>query len=133
MKRLRIIGDVHGKIDKYFDIMQDANAKGLYTLQVGDLGFVEDYVTILEHPEFDPHRNKCFLGNHDAYNYVEELGEFCLGDYGLVNLNGVELFFVRGAFTIDGRRRIMGVDWFPIEEEIDPSCHPEILAEYKRN
>ncbi|RDJ35095.1 MAG: metallophosphoesterase [Crenarchaeota archaeon] len=128
--RLRIIGDVHGNIKKYLEIVEDANAQGLHTLQIGDLGFYPEYQFLFNYKSFDKDKNKCFMGNHDCYTLAEEAkSSFCLGDYGPATLNGVSFFFVRGAFSIDQFRRTHGIDWWP-EEELPLSEFDKIAESY---
>jgi len=138
VSKLRIIGDVHGKRPDYLKLVNKANAEGLYTLQLGDLGFAYEYRRLLD-GSFNVEMNKFFGGNHDGYNLLSKfqggekiplLDQFCLGDYGLAEINGVSLFFVRGAFSIDKKYRHIGVDWF-YEEEIAASEHQNILDAYK--
>jgi len=139
MTRLRIISDVHGKRPQYLKLVEKANAEGMYTLQLGDLGFAYEYRRLLENENFNTDMNKFFGGNHDAYNLLcnrlgnsslPSLSSFCLGDYGSVNLNGVSLFFVRGAFSIDKKYRSIGIDWFP-EEELDSLEFDAVIDAYK--
>ncbi len=128
--RLRIIGDVHGKRLDYLKLINKANAEGLHTLQIGDLGFGYEYRRLLKDDCIDTTMNKMFMGNHDAYNMTSELEGFSLGDYGPIELNGVALFFVRGAFSIDKQYRTIGLDWFP-EEEIQESEFDAIIEAYR--
>ena len=136
--RLRIIGDVHGLRDKYLQIVHDANNKGLYTLQLGDLGFTYEYKRLMDDKKFDVVKNKFFRGNHDDYEFERKVDseylqrrfkKFCLGDYGFINLNGVSLFFARGGFSVDKKYRTQGRDWWP-EEEISTSEHGKIVELY---
>src|SRR5690242_15856322 len=98
MNKLRIVGDVHGKGEPYLRITVKSNNEGVHTLQLGDLGFRGTYTRLLS-SGLNTEMNKFFMGNHDDYNFVNQLGDFCLGDYGNVELNGVSFFFVRGAFS----------------------------------
>ncbi len=135
MKSLRIIGDVHGKIQEYGKIVDRANEAGLYTLQIGDLGFSDTYNFLMSAREFDIGVNKFFRGNHDDYEFETKFpeqtkfSEFNLGEYGHVRLNGVKLFFVRGAFSIDYMLRTPMVDWWE-NEQIKSDKHNEIIKLY---
>lgn len=94
---MRFIGDVHGNIDQYLKLLDCKES-----VQVGDMGF--DYSLI---PASSDH--KFIMGNHDNY----EAGHInCLGDYGLHK----DIFFVRGAFSVDKHCRREGIDWFSQEE-----------------
>jgi len=92
---LRIIGDVHGKTDRYLEIAKGAE----YSLQLGDMS-ISNY----DHLDgLDPDKSVFFKGNHDNYN-VSDLHD--LGDYGFRTIGGVAFFFVRGAFSVDMPSRI---------------------------
>lgn len=102
MKKLTIIGDVHGYINQrhpkkgvsYLDIIKGAS----HSVQIGDMGFDYHFLPI------DKQNHKFFGGNHDNYDRINEEPS-CLGDFGLTYLGGVEFFFVRGAFSIDKKYR----------------------------
>jgi len=91
MEKLTIIGDVHGHIDSYRQIAEGSK----YSIQLGDMGF--NYLGL---NSLDPDRHKFFGGNHDNYDFYHQVPH-SLGDFGLDELNGVEFFFVRGAFSVD--------------------------------
>lgn len=134
--KLRIIGDVHGKGGVYANMIGKANAEGLFTLQLGDLGFSNTYHYLLNELRIDTRMNKFFMGNHDdhlAYQYEEELPSlktFNLGMYGPRNLNGVDFYFLSGAFSIDYKERTPGLDWFR-NEELSQDLHPLIIESWK--
>jgi len=99
---LRIIGDVHGQVDRnnlftrdgrpYLEIIGDAP----YSVQVGDMGDGETYDELIS--RVDASRHRFFPGNHDHY---DRLPPHSLGDFGSVWCGGVDFFFVRGAASID--------------------------------
>ena len=101
MKTL-IIGDVHGMAGAH-RVLMDHNPM---TLQLGDCGFKYDYLL-----KYDPLCHKVLAGNHDNY---DELNKWAhnLGDYGVWN----DIFFVRGAYSVDVRYRTIGIDWWANEE-----------------
>ena len=104
---LTIIGDVHGKIKAYKEIIK-CNDK---TVCVGDFGFRKEH---LNHSKYKNGKNhKIILGNHD-YRGLEKFSH-ALGAYGLIN-HGIEFFYISGAYSIDKRNRVSGVDWFYNEE-----------------
>ena len=107
MPYLRIIGDVHGKIRTGHGRSYKKLAQAAFnSLQVGDLGFhYEDLQDI------NPVRNRVIGGNHDNYG---ALTPHYLGNHGVFYLSDFELFFVRGAFSIDYRTRFEGVDLFQL-------------------
>lgn len=92
---MRIVGDVHGHIDKYVDIVKEEE----YSLQIGDMGF--DYSGLAK---LDCQRHKFIGGNHDNYD-VYHANSYSLGDYGNMTLGGIKFFFIRGAFSIDWKPR----------------------------
>lgn len=109
---LRIIGDVHGKLNEYIPIADEAQ----HSIQLGDLGFKYDPITVL-----DSDRHKVLGGNHDNYELVE--GQFInqtphfLGDFGVHTVPEVgDFFFVRGGYSIDKAYRTEGVSWWPGEQ-----------------
>jgi len=126
MTKLRIIGDVHGQIDRdnlftrdaqpYFEIIADA----AYSIQIGDMGDEETYAGLVT--QVDVGRHRFFPGNHDHY---DRLPPHSLGDFGEVSWGGVDFFFVRGAASLDRDKLIrLGRDlgktlWFEQEELTD--------------
>lgn len=105
--KYRLIGDVHGKYDPYFHLCEKAEKVGMKTIQVGDLGF--NYERVVDRLDSKIHR---FLkGNHDNYdvNVPHQLG-----DYGLFD---DRIFYVRGAFSIDWKERMLqNYGWWDKEE-----------------
>lgn len=101
-----IIGDIHEQYEQYCKIARQYE----YSLQIGDFGFNYECLK-----EFDPNKTKIIKGNHD--NYSIQIPHD-LGDYGITNLGGCNLFYVRGGFSIDYKRRTPGLDWF-YEEELN--------------
>lgn len=106
---ITLIGDVHGKYDRYYKIIRQQDYYP-YTVQLGDFGFKYDTVANL-----DPNYHKILGGNHDNYDKITSVPHY-LGDYGNYSLNGVEFFFYRGAYSIDRQYRTIGIDWWEQEE-----------------
>ena len=106
---ITLIGDVHGKYDRYYKIIRQQDYYP-YTVQLGDFGFKYDTVANL-----DPNYHKILGGNHDNYDKITSIPHY-LGDYGNCSLNGVEFFFYRGAYSIDRQYRTIGIDWWEQEE-----------------
>ena len=117
---LRIISDVHGKIGQYIEITEGCD----YSLQIGDMGY--DYSRL---DKVDPDRHKFFEGNHGHYPTLNQQPHN-LGDFGLRNLGGEEFFFIRGAFSIDKKYRIEGVDWFQ-QEQLNRQQQEQCIKEYE--
>ena len=112
MSHLRIVGDVHGKFDKYIETVKDCD----YSLQVGDMGFNYKPLHVL-----DSRRHKFYGGNHDNYDKYDKC-QHALGHYGEIKFAGFSLFYIRGAYSIDkvGRqqhfRQTGRICWWKAEE-----------------
>ncbi|MBW3596935.1 MAG: metallophosphoesterase [Planctomycetes bacterium] len=119
---LRFIGDVHGQIHRYVPLCRAAE----HTVQVGDLGFRRHYAAVID--QLDPARHRFIPGNHDDYGL---LPPHCLGDFGVHEAAGVEMFFVRGALSIDKNFRTPQLDWWP-EEELTQEQLDAAIREYER-
>jgi hypothetical protein len=105
--KLIVIGDVHGKLLKYRNILD--KHKSFSSIQVGDFGFQKHHDWHIKHIDGDKH--KINFGNHDYYPYLFE--KHSLENYSLINN---EIMTIRGAFSIDKIYRTEGVDWFANEE-----------------
>lgn len=100
------VGDIHGKRQEYLEII----ANNEHTVQIGDCDFNYDFLK-----EVDPAKHKIIPGNHDNHNIVYD-DPHCLGRFGVHALNGIEFFFLAGAYSIDKQYRIEGKSWWPNEE-----------------
>lgn len=107
MTEITFIGDVHGKYDKYLKLTK----KYQNTIQLGDMGFSYGYMENLR-------GNHTFIkGNHDNYD-IDVFQD--LGDFGYIEQ--FNLFFFRGAYSIDKQYRTVGVDWWVNEELSYQDC-----------
>jgi predicted phosphodiesterase len=106
---ITVISDVHGKYDRYYKIIRQAD-RYPYTVQLGDFGFKYDTLK-----NVDPNHHKIIAGNHDNYNKIVDIPHY-LGDFGYTTLNDVEFFYYRGAYSIDRQYRTIGIDWWSNEE-----------------
>lgn len=106
MEKMIIIGDVHGKVDKFSELIQREKPNKL--IQLGDFGFKKEHNWFLEN--MDTENFKIVFGNHDYIPYKNEVHS--LGDFSFWN----NIFTIRGAFSIDAYRRTEGLDWFRDEE-----------------
>lgn len=110
MNKIRVIGDIHGKFNEYFNLIHNAD----YSIQLGDCGF--DYSQL---SKIDSKRHVFIKGNHDNHDIDDPHN---IGKYGLYSLNGITFFFVSGGFSIDYRWRQQeellgrGRSWWPNEE-----------------
>lgn len=95
MTKLALVGDSHGNYDQYLDICSNYD----YTLQVGDMGYSYTPLSYL-----DPNKHKFIAGNHEDHKTCYSVPH-CLGRFGYTRLNGIDLFFVSGAFSVDGKIR----------------------------
>jgi len=105
--KLIIIGDVHTKIDKYWEILQ--KYKDYNSIQVGDFGFSDEHKWHLENINSEKH--KINFGNHDDYTYLNS--PHSLGNYSVLE-NGI--MTLRGALSIDKTNLTENIDWFENEE-----------------
>lgn len=92
---ITVIGDVHGKYDKYKKITK----KHDFTVQLGDFGFSE-WQRLDYDDDIDFNRHKVMGGNHDNYDICIHSNHY-LGDFGCYTLNNLKFFFVRGGISID--------------------------------
>lgn len=106
---LTLIGDVHGKYERYYRIIRQAEVHP-YTVQLGDFGFKYNTLTNL-----DPNNHKVLGGNHDNYDIIHKYPHY-LGDYGIGIVGKVEFFYYRGAYSIDRQYRTVGIDWWEQEQ-----------------
>lgn len=101
-----IIGDIHGKTEQYFQII----SKEKESIQLGDFGFRSQYDWFLKNTGPD---HKVLMGNHDYYPYLGTSPKI-LPSFGY--LPASEIFYIRGAYSIDWKSRTIGVDLFENEE-----------------
>lgn len=106
---LTIIGDVHGKYERYYKIIRQSDTHP-HTVQLGDFGFKYNTLTNL-----DPNNHKVLGGNHDNYDIIHKYPHY-LGDYGISIVGEVEFFYYRGAYSIDRQYRTIGIDWWEDEQ-----------------
>jgi predicted phosphodiesterase len=106
---ITIIGDVHGKYDRYHKIIRQTEYVP-YSIQIGDFGFKYDTLK-----NVDSTKHLIMPGNHDNYDICYNYPHF-LGDYGYTSLNRIEFFYYRGANSIDRQYRTIGIDWWEEEQ-----------------
>lgn len=104
MKNITIIGDIHGKIYQYHNIIKQSNK----SIQVGDLGFKNHHQYVLDN--IDTNLHKVNFGNHDDYSFLNK--PHSLGNYS----NFDNIMSIRGALSIDKHLRKENVDWWSNEE-----------------
>jgi len=105
---VRIIGDVHGYIKKYQQIISDCTA----SVQLGDMGLSDTYRQLIALVDVDLHR---FIpGNHDDYSQLPP--HAFPKDWDYVNFQGFQFLYIRGAYSIDKMWREPYISWWPNEE-----------------
>jgi len=114
-----IVGDVHGKIDQFLDLVADyRKTSNDLIIQLGDLGFQKQWDEVRQYCKDNKEFNlRIIPGNHDAYNL--ELNEWCNIFPLLVDNiwnDCSDCFGLRGANSIDKHLRTVGRDWFEEEE-----------------
>src|SRR5579859_5186622 len=118
--RLRFIGDVHGKIDKYQEILRKFTGSLLF--KIGDMGVGFSGTPMLQ-KEIMGDTHKWIRGNHDDPDKCAQLiDRGYLGKFGYIK--EFDLFYVGGAFSIDRVWRTPGVSWWEGEE----NSYPELAA-----
>lgn len=99
--KIRFVGDVHGKIPQYLDVIKDAE----HSIQVGDMGIGFVDVPVL------PKNHRWIRGNHDNPALAKEHPNYL--DDGTI-YNG--MMCIGGAWSIDRQYRTEGLDWWADEE-----------------
>lgn len=121
-----IVGDVHGKIDQFWSICLDyweKNPQGK-VIQLGDVGFHKQYEKLIKlFRSTYAHKGLLTIvpGNHDDYaRCIESRGSSKWKYTGGIKIHNTtsqdDMFFQRGANSIDKHLRIEGIDWFSNEE-----------------
>lgn len=132
---MRFIGDIHGNIKNYVDIVEHALIVGENTtIQVGDfgMGFKIDYDRLNS-----LHGDNYFIrGNHDnlhkCLEYTDDNLKY-IPDGSSMAIEGKEILFVGGAFSIDWKLRKEGVSWWRNEELSISELYDIIDGVVKRN
>lgn len=108
--KVRVIGDVHGKVEEYKKLIADVD----YSIQLGDMGFKKAYDLLAG---VDPLRHVFIPGNHDDY---DNLPTNALGNFGKRHLGDSDstftFFIARGALSVDKQYRQVGVSYWESEE-----------------
>lgn len=113
MANITLVGDVHGKIKEYLDILSKHPEP---VIQLGDMGC--GFVRV---PNFNS-QHKFIRGNHDNPQVAKQHPNY-LGEYGYIK--NYNMFFLGGAFSIDGEERKHYMRegspdcWWP-DEELSP-------------
>lgn len=112
--KLTIIGDVHGKVERYKEITDNCD----FSICVGDFGFEKEWMNVYEYFNELQLNSQIYqshwinMGNHDFIPLL-------MSEYSLKNFTwfkNEKIFTVRGAESIDRHLRAEGIDWFANEE-----------------
>lgn len=109
---IRIIGDVHGLIWDYIEIIKGVDK----SIQLGDMGFKNQYTfmqKLMLEKEIKSVDHLFVPGNHDDYNHLPSNS---LGDFGHKKIGQHKVMWIRGALSIDKKLRTSDVDWWQEEE-----------------
>lgn len=135
---LRLIGDVHGHYDDYLRLARGAE----YSIQLGDMGFNYAALNQLdpEHHQFvagnhdnygykqvnvpvEEATSKFHFVSEDHVYKFKALPDHFMGHFGVWTVPDCEptqvsgdIFFVRGASSVDKQYRVNGKSWWPEEE-----------------
>lgn len=121
-----LIGDVHGMLDAYLDIVEEEQ----FSLQLGDFGGDRQW-NALNYLGLCSKSHKIVGGNHDPYPHCLQ-SPYSLGNYGLTNVGGHTLFFIRGGNSIDKFKRVANDQTWSYREELNFSEMFAVVEMYKR-
>jgi predicted phosphodiesterase len=113
--KLRIIGDVHGHIENYVYLINSLKKCDM-SVQLGDMGFKDSYEQLQKAHDFyniPKGKHRFIGGNHDDYDHRPDQ---MYSDFGALDLNGKNCFFIRGAESVDNHHRKEGVSWWAAEQ-----------------
>lgn len=97
---IRYLGDCHGKYQEYLKVIENTD----YSIQLGDFGFANSWQA-LNYSGPDHRFHKIIPGNHDDLSIALH-SPWCLGNYGMMNLDSRDIFFIRGGLSIDRTYRV---------------------------
>lgn len=104
---LLLIGDVHGQINEYLNLV---NSRKGYSIQVGDFGFKKEHDWFLSNIDYT--KNKINFGNNDDYSYLYEPHSLLNWSYCCES----KVMTVRGALSIDTTQKTEYLNWWANEE-----------------
>ncbi len=105
---MHIIGDIHGKFDKYFGALKYFNIES--SIQIGDMGIGFPKHRFLEKWNLN---HRFIRGNHDNPEIIKNHPNF-LGDFGFLQKENI--YYISGGYSIDYKQRTIGYDWWKDEE-----------------
>lgn len=126
MKKLTLIGDVHGKYARYKALLKDHPN----TIQVGDMG-----VGFFRWPHAEPAPNPphdiMVAGNHRFIRGNHDNPKACTQQSQWIPDGTVEgdIMFIGGALSIDRAYRVEGFSWWP-DEELSYKALDDLIDKY---
>lgn len=123
MNKYLIVGDVHGKIPQLCQILENSRNPAII---LGDVGFEKEHNMFDIYNKNRDNKHKILFGNHDHYPFLSKL--YSLGDFG--RLHETDIYFIRGAYSIDASQRKEGIDWWE-EEQLSIEQGYHCLADYE--
>jgi len=110
-----LIGDIHGKIEEYYNLIKNNNFNS--SIQLGDFGIGfgndEKIYSYLDNLNKNNISHWFIRGNHDNPNKCQLFSNY-LGDWGY--LEDQDIFYIGGAYSIDKWARTPNSDWWINEE-----------------
>ena len=106
--KLLLIGDVHGKIDRYEQILKKYSDIDM-SFQLGDFGFKKEHDWYISN--IDTAKHRIVFGNHDYWPYNFD-GQY----FSCFTIKGYRIATIAGAYSLDWMYRKEGVSWFKNEE-----------------
>jgi hypothetical protein len=113
------IGDVHGKISQYRNIIRELEGP---SIQVGDMGLGFKGVRLYPEGCMASGKHKFIRGNHDSPQECMKHRHY-LGHWGVLKDGDRSIFYLGGAWSIDQQWRIPGISWWPDEELSQVDLH----------
>jgi len=134
MKKICLIGDVHGKFHTLNKIVKEEMHLGIDTfICCGEFGVWPDYKEFNDLSIMDGAKLLFCDGNHEDHPYLKKLHKdkddsfaeikpniIHISRGGIVEIFGKKFLFIGGAESVDYSTRTPGLDWFP-EESISAS------------
>jgi hypothetical protein len=102
------IGDTHGRVGDYFKLIDKLHMD--CSIQLGDQAYGFPQV---KWPDKWDLSHRWLFGNHDNPDLSIQHPN-CLGKFGF--LKEQDIYFISGAWSIDQKQRIAGLDWWANEE-----------------
>lgn len=131
-KIIRFIGDIHGNYHKYLSLVNNGPE---CSIQLGDMGVgfgssIENTLKQIDEAYNAQYDHKFIRGNHDNLSLCKSFGTF-IEDGSFSSENGLGIFYLGGAFSVDQYLRTEGIDWWR-DEELSYSEFDDVVADYEK-